>query len=127
MNTSEIISIFVKFLDRKTVSILDFAAAMAIGYSFKDLITTIVNNFVQPLVVKLIVLINIGHLSKMINSNSNNIFTAENGVLNFSNVVVSTISFILIVTTVFFMVNVINNIGNTFAPPENENKNEEAK
>lgn len=122
MSANGILSVFINFLDSKTDSILAVAAAMAIGGSFKDLITTIVNNFLQPLVVKLILFTNIGRISKLVNAN--NIFTPENGILNFSNVVVSIISFILIVATVYFMVAIINNIGNTISnnnPQTNNN------
>ena len=122
MSSGEILSTFVNFLDTKTDTILAWAAAMAIGSSFKDLITPIVNNFVQPLVVQIILFTKIGHLSKMINASE--IFTPENGILNFSNVVVSIISFILIVTTVYFMVNLINNIGDRIALSENNNEAE---
>ena len=50
--TSSLVLLFTNFLNRKTDSILAVAAAMAIGASFKDLITSIVNNFLQPLINK---------------------------------------------------------------------------
>jgi len=101
-----VVSLFTNFLNRKTDSILAVAAAMAIGASFKDLITSIVNNFLQPLIIKLILLTNISRLTKFANMDS--LFSAKNNILNFSNVIVSILSFIFIVITVYIMVSLIN-------------------
>lgn len=107
--TSSLVLLFTNFLNRNTDSILAVAAAMAIGASFKDLITSIVNNFLQPLIIKLILLTNISRLTKFANMDS--LFSAKNNILNFSNVVVSILSFIFIVVTVYIMVRLINHIG----------------
>jgi large-conductance mechanosensitive channel len=104
--TSSLVLLFTNFLNRKTESILAVAAAMAIGASFKDLITSIVNNFLQPLIIKLILLTNISRLTKFANMDS--LFSAKNNILNFSNVIVSILSFIFIVITVYIMVSLIN-------------------
>lgn len=104
--TSNLVSLFTNFLNAKTDSILAVAAAMAIGASFKDLITSIVNNFLQPLIIKLILLTNLTKLANM-----DAIFSAKNNILNFSNVVVSILSFIFIVATVYVMVLLIHHLG----------------
>lgn len=106
---TSVVSLFTNFLNRKTDSILAVAAAMAIGSSFKDLITSIVNNFLQPLIIKLILLTNINKLTKFANMDS--LFSAKNNILNFSSVVVSIVSFVFIVATVYIMVTLINRIG----------------
>ena len=106
---TSVVSLFTNFLNRKTDSILAVAAAMAIGASFKDLITSIVNNFLQPLIIKLILLTNINKLTKFANLDS--LFSAKNNILNFSSVVVSIVSFLFIVATVYIMVTLINRIG----------------
>ena len=108
--TSNLVLLFTNFLNNKTGTILAVAAAMAIGASFKDLITSIVNNFLQPLIIKLILLTNISRLTKFANMDS--LFSAKNNILNFSNVVVSILSFIFIVATVYMMVTLINHLGN---------------
>ena len=100
--------LFTDFLNHKTESILGIATAMAIGAGFKDLITSVVSNLLQPLIVKLILLSNINRLSKF--SNVEPLFTAKNSVLNISNVIGSILSFIFIVTTVYIVVRIINNI-----------------
>jgi large-conductance mechanosensitive channel len=107
--TSSLVLLFTNFLNDKTDSILAVAAAMAIGASFKDLITSIVNNFLQPLIIKLILLTNISRLTKF--ANMDFLFSAKNNILNFSNVVVSILSFIFIVATVYTMVTLINTMG----------------
>lgn len=107
MNT--IVTLFTNFLNNKTDSILGVAAAMAIGASFKDLITSIVNNFIQPLVIQLILLTNIRRLTKIINVDP--LFSDTTNILNFSNVIVSILSFIFIVITVYGMVLLLNRIG----------------
>ena len=103
------VTLFTDFLNHKTDSILGVATAMAIGASFKDLITSIVNNCVQPLVIQLILLTNIRRLTKMINVDP--IFSDANNIVNLSNVVVSIYSFIFIVITVYFMVKLISGLG----------------
>jgi len=103
------VTLFTDFLNHKTDSILGVATAMAIGASFKDLITSIVNNFIQPLVINLILLTNIRRLTKIINVDP--LFSDKNNILNFSNVIVSILSFIFIVVTVYGMVQLINGMG----------------
>ncbi len=105
------VTLFTNFLNHKTDSILGVATAMAIGASFKDLITSIVNNCVQPLVIKLILLTNIRRLTKIINVDP--LFSDTNNIVNFSNVIVSIFSFIFIVITVYVMVRLINGMGPT--------------
>jgi len=100
------VTLFTDFLNHKTDSILGVATAMAIGASFKDLITSIVNNCVQPIMVKLIMLTNIRRLTKIINVDP--LFSDTNNIVNFSNVIVSIFSFIFIVITVYFMVRLIS-------------------
>ena len=119
--TSSLVLLFTNFLNRKTDSILAVAAAMAIGASFKDLITSIVNNFLQPLIIKLILLTNISRLTKFANMDS--LFSAKNNILNFSNVVVSILSFIFIVITVYIMVRLINGMSSFHNNNNNNNKN----
>jgi large-conductance mechanosensitive channel len=105
------VALFTNFLNHKTDSILGVATAMAIGASFKDLITSIVNNFIQPLVINLILLTNIRRLTKIINVDP--LFSDKNNIVNFSNVIVSTLSFIFIVITVYGMVQLISGMGPT--------------
>ena len=97
------------FLNNNTNTIIGLAAGMAIGSSFKDLITSIVNNFIQPLVLNLILLANIPRLSKIINMDP--LFSEKNTILNLSNVIVSVLSFIFIVITVYVIVELINKMG----------------
>ena len=108
---NSILLLFTNFLNNKTDSILAVAAAMAIGSSFKDLITSIVNNFIQPLVIHLILFTNVRKLTKLINIDP--LFSEKNNILNLSNVVVSILSFIFIVATVYIMVSLINRLGLT--------------
>ena len=120
---NNIVALFTNFLNQKTDSILGVAAAMAIGASFKELITSIVNNFIQPLVLNLILLTNIRRLTKIINVDP--IFSDKTNILNFSNVIVSILSFIFIVITVYAMVILINGLGTskiTIAPTASPNK-----
>ena len=114
------VTLFTDFLNHKTDSILGVATAMAIGASFKDLITSIVNNCVQPIVVQLILLTNIRRLTKLINMDP--LFSDTTNILNVSNVIVSIFSFIFIVITVYFMVKLINRIGPPPPPVDKPNK-----
>jgi large-conductance mechanosensitive channel len=124
--TSSLVLLFTNFLNHKTDSILAVAAAMAIGASFKDLITSIVNNFLQPLIIKLILLTNISKLTKFANMDA--LFSAKNNILNFSNVIVSILSFLFIVTTVYIIVGLINHLGSTNNINNiNNNSNDEVK
>ena len=104
MSTS--FQLLTKFLERPTDSILAVAAAMAIGASFKELITSIVNNFVQPLLYLL--LIQVLDIQKF--PILKDFFSQSNGIIEFSNLVISIISFVFIVLTVFYIVLIINNI-----------------
>ena len=109
------VALFTDFLNHKTDSILGVATAMAIGASFKDLITSIVNNFIQPLVINIILLTNIRRLTKIINVDP--LFSDKNNILNLSNVIVSILSFIFIVITVYGMVQLISGMGTQGATP----------
>jgi large-conductance mechanosensitive channel len=104
-----VLTLFTRFLNNNTTSILGLAAAMAIGSSFKDLITSIVNNFIQPLVINLMLLTKIHRLTKIINMDP--LFSEKSNILNFSNVIVSILSFIFIVITVYVIVELINKMG----------------
>ena len=104
MSTS--FQLLTKFLERPTDSILAVAAAMAIGASFKELITSIVNNFVQPLLYLL--LIQVLDIQKF--PILKDFFSQSNGIIEFSNLVISIISFVFIILTVFYIVLIINNI-----------------
>lgn len=104
--TSSTANLFTTFLNTKTGTILSVAAAMAIGGSFKDLVTSIVDNFLQPLIVKLILLTNITRLPKF-----EALFSTKNNILNFSSIISAIFSFLFIVFTVYIMVRIINNIG----------------
>ncbi len=104
-------SVLTHFLNNSTNNILGLAAGMAIGSSFKDLITSIVSNCIQPLVINFILLINIPRLTKIINMDP--LFSEKNNILNFSNAIVSIFSFICIVITVYAIVELINRLGST--------------
>ncbi len=105
---SKLVALITHFLNHKTDSILGVASAMAIGAAFKDLITAVVNNVVQPLVVKIILLSNIRRLTKLINIDP--LFSDTNNILNVSSVIVAIFSFILIVITVYAIVQLIARI-----------------
>jgi large-conductance mechanosensitive channel len=95
-----------KFLERPTDSILAVASAMAIGASFKELITSIVNNFVQPLLYLLLIqVLDIQKLPIL-----KDFFSQSNGIIEFSNLIISVVSFLFIVLTVFYIVQIINNV-----------------
>ena len=115
--TSSTANLFTTFLNTKTGTILSVAAAMAIGGSFKDLVTSIVDNFLQPLIVKLILLTNITKLTKF-----DSLFSTKNNILNFSGIVSAIFSFLFIVFTVYIMVRIINNIGTNIIENEEEVK-----
>jgi len=114
------VTLFTNFLNHKSESILGVAAAMAIGASFKDLITSIVNNCLQPLIINLILLTNIRRLTKIINVDP--LFSDKNNILNFSDVIVSIFSFIFIVITVYAMVELINKLGTKTATATTQNR-----
>jgi len=121
MSTS--FQLLTKFLERPTDSILAVAAAMAIGASFKELITSIVNNFVQPLLYLL--LIQVLDIQKF--PILKDFFSQSNGIIEFSNLVISIISFVFIVLTVFYIVQIINNftknqLQSMYATDEKANK-----
>ena len=120
MSTS--FQLLTKFLERPTDSILAVAAAMAIGASFKELITSIVNNFVQPLLYLLLIqVLDIQKLPIL-----KDFFSQSNGIIEFSNLIISVISFLFIVLTVFYIVQIINNVTKnhlqTFYTDEKENQ-----
>lgn len=103
---SSTFQLLTKFLERPTDSILAVAAAMAIGASFKELITSIVNNFVQPILY--ILILQVFDIQKF--PLLKEFFSQANGIIKLSNLIISIISFVFIVLTVFYIVHIINNV-----------------
>ena len=104
----DIIALFVNFLNMQTGTILTAGASWAIGVSFKDLITSIVTSIIQPLITKVFIWLNINKLIKI--SGMKNFLSSKNSILNISNVIITLISFILIVFTVYFTVDFLQKI-----------------
>lgn len=117
------IALFTDFLNHKTESILGIASAMAIGAGFKDLITSVVSNLMQPLIVKLLLLTNINKLTAMVNLEP--LFPSKHNAINISNLIGSILSFIFIVVTVYLIVQLLNHISNL--PPTAPKSNSDDK
>jgi large-conductance mechanosensitive channel len=93
------------FLNTKTGTIIVFAAAMSIGAAFKDLVSNITLNIVQPLIIKLLLATN---LTSYINMGS--LLSSQNSALNIINTLSSLFSFILIIIIVYYLINLFDSV-----------------
>ena len=94
---------FLAFFNKPTGTILAFAAALCIGTAFKDLVQSIVNNIVQPLIIKFLIMINIYNITTF-----SSILSGKNTALNMTSTISSVISFIIITITVYGLYMLIN-------------------
>jgi large-conductance mechanosensitive channel len=94
---------FVDFLNSKTGSILTQAMGMAIGMAFKDAITAIVNSFIKPLIVFIIVST---QLTKFYDFTY--FFESQDNAMNVTVLVQSIITFAIVVMVVYYVSNLIN-------------------
>jgi large-conductance mechanosensitive channel len=91
------------FLNSKTGTILSTAIGMAIGFAFKDLISSIVTNILQPLVIKIL------SLSSLNNYYDFSIFiTQEHNILDISKFFSAIFTFVFTVITVYYLSNFIS-------------------
>ena len=74
-----------------------------IGGAFKDLVQSLVNNIIQPLIIKLLVLTNIYNIGMF-----SSILSGKNSALNITSTISSLISFIIITVTVYLLYTLIN-------------------
>ena len=93
------------FLNTKTGTIIVFAAAMSIGAAFKDLVSNITLNIVQPLIIKLLLATN---LTSYINMGS--LLSSQNSALNIINKLSSLFSFILIIIIFYYLINLFDSV-----------------
>ena len=91
------------FFNKPTGTVLTFAAGLCIGGAFKDLVQSLVNNIIQPLIIKLLVLTNIYNIGMF-----SSILSGKNSALNITSTISSLISFIIITVTVYLLYTLIN-------------------
>jgi len=93
------------FLNTKTGTIIVFAAAMSIGAAFKDLVSNITLNIIQPLMIKLLLATNV---SLYVNMGS--LLSSQNSALNIINTLSSLFSFIFIIIIVYYLINLFDSL-----------------
>ena len=103
-NNDSMIYLLRKFLDTKTVTVLTFAAAVAIAAAFKDLVLSIITNIIHPLIVKVILLTKINTYVNITVLN-----TSQDIISNLSSFVINFFSFILILVITYYLFNIIIN------------------
>ena len=84
------------FLVSKTGTIITTAFGMAIGFAFKEFISSIVVNLFKPLIAFIFTMT---HLNNYYDFNS--VISPENNAINFSSFITSFLSFILVVISVY--------------------------
>jgi large-conductance mechanosensitive channel len=92
------------FLNYKTGTILTYAICFGIGGAFKDLIQNIVDNIIQPLIVKLLILTKFYNIAGV-----SDIITSKNSIINISSALSSLITFIIVLLTVYVIFVLITN------------------
>jgi len=88
----------INFLNGKTGTILTAAIGMAIGFAFKDLISSTVTNILQPLVI---MLLSITHLNNIYDFSS--FISPEKNDLNISIFISSLFSFSFVVISAYYI------------------------
>ena len=94
---------FLAFFNKPTGTVLAFAAGLCIGGAFKDLVQSIVNNILQPLIIKFLIMTNIYNIGMF-----SSILSGKNTALNITSTISSLISFIIITITVYILYSLIN-------------------
>ena len=85
------------FFLTNSLTILGTAIAMSIGFAFKDFVFDLINNLIQPLLIKLILLVDVNNAF-----NLSGYLTSQNVALNFTKLVSSFITFIMVVLIVYY-------------------------
>jgi large-conductance mechanosensitive channel len=91
------------FFNKPTGTVLTFAAGLCIGGAFKDLVQSIVNNIIQPLIIKLLVLTKFYDISLF-----SSILSGKSNALNITSTISSFISFLIVTITVYILYTLIN-------------------
>ena len=86
------------FFNLKTGTILTASIGMAIGFAFKDFISSTVTNVLQPLIITILTLT---HLNNLYNFDS--LISPEKNVLNVSTFISSLLTFVFTVITVYYI------------------------
>jgi large-conductance mechanosensitive channel len=92
------------FLNYKTGTILTYAICFGIGGAFKDLIQNIVDNIIQPLIVKVLILTNFYNISGI-----SDIISNKNSIINISSALSSLITFLIVLFTVYVIFVLVTN------------------
>jgi large-conductance mechanosensitive channel len=94
---------FSAFFNKPTGTVLTFAAGLCIGGAFKDLVQSVVNNIIQPLIIKLLVFTKIYDIGMF-----SSILSGKNNALNITSAISSVVSFLTITITVYLLYILIN-------------------
>jgi|LauGreSBDMM110SN_4_FD.fasta_scaffold435673_1 large-conductance mechanosensitive channel len=94
---------FSAFFNKPTGTVLTFAAGLCIGGAFKDLVQSVVNNIIQPLIIKVLIMTNIYNIGMF-----SSILSGKNSALNITSTISSLVSFIIITITVYILYTLIN-------------------
>jgi large-conductance mechanosensitive channel len=86
------------FFNLKTGTILTASIGMAIGFAFKDFISSTVTNVLQPLIITILTLT---HLNNLYDFSS--LISPEKNVLNVSTFISSLLTFVFTVITVYYI------------------------
>ena len=86
------------FFNLKTGTILTAAIGMAIGFAFKDLISSIIINVLQPLIITILTLT---HMNNLYDFGS--FISPEKNVVNISTFISSLLTFVFTVITVYYI------------------------
>jgi len=86
------------FLNTKTGTILAAAIGMAIGFAFKDFVSSTVTNVLQPLII---MILSITHVNNLYDLSS--FISPEKNALNISTFISSLFTFLFTIVTVYYI------------------------
>jgi len=89
---------YLDFFNLKTGTILTASIGMAIGFAFKDFISSIVTNVLQPLIITILTLTHVNNLYDF-----GSFISPEKNVLNISTFISSLLTFVFTVITVYYI------------------------
>lgn len=97
----------INFLNSKTSTLLTTAFGLSIGFAFKDFVSSIVTNVLQPFIIKILILLNVNNYYDL-----SSLISQQNNLLHMKMVLSTFLTFISIVIIVYYInisISVVNN------------------
>lgn len=97
----------IDFLNSNATTLLTTAFGISIGFAFKDFVSSIVINLLQPLIIKLIILLDVNNFYDL-----SSLTSPQNNLLHMSVLLSTFLTFISIVIIVYYINISISVVGN---------------